>query len=83
MDLHTGKGGLTLRLRTGAAGSEKKLWRKVISKPASFTRWSRSSRVWGGVGRRGGEQAGGAGRERGRGERECRVSQGEGGGWWG
>lgn len=36
---------ITLRLRTGEVGSEKKLWRKVISSPASFTRWSRSSRV--------------------------------------
>lgn len=35
----------TLRFLTGTAGSEKKLWRKVISIPASFTRSSRSSRV--------------------------------------
>ena len=35
----------TFRFLTGTAGSEKKLWRKVISIPASFTRSSRSSRV--------------------------------------
>lgn len=67
-----------MRLRTGAAGSEKKLWRKVISRPASFTRWSRSSRVWWG-GQQGGEwadrgQADGVGEVRR--ERECRVSPG-------
>ena len=38
----------TLRFLTGTAGSEKKLWRKVISIPASLTRSSRSSRVLGG-----------------------------------
>lgn len=36
----------TFRFLTGTAGSEKKLWRKVISIPASFTRSSRSSKVF-------------------------------------
>lgn len=39
----------TFRFLTGTAGSEKKLWRKVISIPASFTRSSRSSRVFMGM----------------------------------
>lgn len=51
----------TLRFLTATAGSVRKLWRTLISMPASFTLCSRSSRVCAMKGRDRGRQTGGGG----------------------